>query len=344
MRFMTGTCNVILSSLAACVALSGTLDAQTAAAVVVYDEAHHNNPSDGPLGELLEIARSLGAEVRIGRRTLDQELQSGPNVLIVAGPMSVPREEFYARFRGVASSTARMPMYWTADLEEPAFSDTEVKAVFHYVAAGGALLLILDHTSAPAFGLTRALGADMRNVFTWDALHFPPGYPVVGRIGRFASSIYFSRESGMIGDHPITTGVAGGGRVESVATYVGSSIQGPIGSTSLLVLSDSAMDYYRPWPDGPEYRLSAAGRSQAVAYQLGRGRIVIVGETSALMKVPVGPDDPRDPGKVGIGLDYTHAHNRRFAHNAIAWLLRLGDQPDPQPIEGIRLPDDGSRE
>lgn len=308
-------CGVLLSA--------SHLSAQVAPPIILYDEAHNNYPSDQGISAFLDIARSLGAEVRSGRRTLVQELETAPSVLVIASAMPIPRDEFYARFRGVQQSTARSPMFWTADLTQPAFSTAEVKAVFDYVSEGGALLLIVDHTAGPEIPLARALGAELRHVFTWDAHHYPPGYKVVGLIGRFASYVYYSREAGTIGDHPIMNGFAEGGKVNAVATLVGSSIQGPIGSTPLLMLSDSAMDYYRPWPEGPEYRLSAAGRSQAVAYELGKGRVFMIAELSALMKDPLGPDNPNDPEKLGSGLDYARADNRRFAQNVLMWLLRM---------------------
>jgi hypothetical protein len=298
------------------------LPAQAVPPVLLYDEAHHNFPAD-VMSEFLDIARSLGAEVRFGQRTLDQELQSVPATLAIARAMPIPRDEFHARFAGVEGSTARSPVHWTDDLTRPAFSSDEVRAVFDYVSAGGSLLFIVDHSAAPEMEMARALGAELRHVFTWDAHHHPPGYTVVGLIGRFASKVYYSREGRRIGDHPIMNGTGDDDRVNAVAAYVGSSIQGPIGSTPLLMLSDSALDYYRPWPDGPEYRLSAAGRSQAVAYELGQGRIVIVAEISILMKDPLGPDDPNDPLGLGSGLDYAHADNRRFAQNMLKWLLRV---------------------
>lgn len=308
-----GICSVLLSA--------SQLTAQAVPPVLLYDEAHHNYPAAG-MSAFLDIARSLGAEVQSGRRTLDQELRSAPAMLVIARAMPIPRAEFLARFAGVQQSTARSPMFWSDDLERPAFSSDEVRAVFDYVSAGGSLLLIVDHTAAPEMQMARALGTELRHAFTWDALHYPPGYNVVGLIGRFASYVYYSRDAGTIGDHPIMNGAGDADRVNAVAAYVGSSLQGPIGSTPLLMLSDSAFDYYRAWPDGPEHRVSAAGRSQAVAYELGQGRVVIVAEISMLMKDPLGPDDPNDPQRLGSGLDYAHADNRQFAHNMLGWLLR----------------------
>jgi hypothetical protein len=86
----------------------------------------------------------------------------------------------------------------------------------------------------------------------------------------------------------------------------------------LLLLSDSAVDYSRPWPDGPENLTTARGRSQAIAFGRGAGRVVVISEAGALMKDPVGSRPPR------TGLDYAHANNRVFAENV---LRRLAGGP-----------------
>lgn len=300
------------------------LGVQALPPTLVYDEAHNNQPSDGPTGGLLEVARSVGAQVRIGRRSLDKELADGePDLLVIVDPLSMPRSEFFGRFRGRRGPiTAAWPQYWTADAGRPAFSRTEIEATVEWVREGGGLLLVVDHApfGAAAAELARALGADIRNAFTWDGRHKPPDYTHPETDDPKTSYILFERAEGMIGDHPILSGPGEGGALEAVATYVGTSVRGPVGSVPLLILSDSAFDYYRAWPDGPIRRWAAGGRSQAVAYELGRGRVVIVTETAALMKDPFGAKYRRDPKGVGMGLSYTRGDNRRFAENILRWL------------------------
>jgi hypothetical protein len=170
----------------------------------------------------------------------------------------------------------------------PAFTD----AVGDWVRAGGGLLLITDHY--PIGGANQILadrfGVGMSNAWT-DPQHHRAG----------PQEIVFSREDGLLGDHPITRGLA------RVVTFGGQSLQGPPGSFPLLRLSPSAVDRFQ---DGR--RASAAGRAQGLALRLGKGRVVVLGEAAMLTS------QQEDGGTIGFtvpGYD-----DRQFALNVMAWL------------------------
>ena len=100
-------------------------------------------------------------------------------------------------------------------------------------------------------------------------------------------------------------------------------MEGPPGSVSLLRLSPTAVDWipsstpgapsnttpqaqatdFNPCPSCDQ--VSAAGRSQGIAFVFGRGRVVIIGEMGALVDYSV-------PGM----------QNRQFALNIVRWLNR----------------------
>ena len=100
-------------------------------------------------------------------------------------------------------------------------------------------------------------------------------------------------------------------------------MEGPAGSVPLLRLSPTAVDWIpsatrrassnaapqaqprdaNPCPSCEP--VSAAGRSQGIAFSLGRGRVVIIGDVGALIDYWV-------PGM----------QNRQFALNAVRWLAR----------------------
>ena len=99
-------------------------------------------------------------------------------------------------------------------------------------------------------------------------------------------------------------------------------MQGPPGSVSLLHLSPTAVDWIpsstpRAPANAPQGRardfnpcpsceqVSAAGRSQGIAFTFGRGRVVVIGEMGALVDYSV-------PGM----------QNRQFALNIVRWLNR----------------------
>ena len=126
--------------------------------------------------------------------------------------------------------------------------------------------------------------------------------------------------TGLIGAHPITDGRDPSERVRAVATTTGESIEGPPASADLLQLSPTAVDWLPPPPGSSEPAVAgvrdfnpcptctprpAGGRSQAIALEVGRGRVVVVGE-------------------MGVLTDYSvpEADNRRFALNIVRWLAR----------------------
>ena len=289
---------------------------------LLYDEAHFNFSSERMSG-LLDIGRSLGLQVRIGRAPLDGELANGPSLLVVCVPASIPDSAFVARFREPRAGREPDWAYWSPDYDRSPYSETELRAMVDWIRSGGRLLLILDHAPGPlhARALTRALGVDARNAFTSDRSHYPPGYAppkpdtAINVVPTTSHWILFSRSTHTLGTHPILDGDVPARRVNAVATYTGSSLVGPAGSTPLLMLSDSALDVYRAWPDGTMLRIPARGRSQALAFTIGSGRVVVSAEAGVFQKSPFGSRSP------DTGLDYAHADNRLYAENVLRWLL-----------------------
>ena len=136
---------------------------------------------------------------------------------------------------------------------------------------GGSLLLILDHAPYGKSGgaMAEAFGIENRNVGTFDRLSRDPEVDTTK-----AMTILFTRSKGLIGEHPIVKGL------DSLTTYTGESLMGPPNSSVLLSLSPTAYDEdWLPETRQRRYR-SAAGRSQAVAFEYGKGRIVMLGEAA----------------------------------------------------------------
>ena len=70
----------------------------------------------------------------------------------------------------------------------------------------------------------------------------------------------------------------------------------------------------------PRSRKPAAGRAQALAFELGKGRVVVLGESAALTAL-LSPVPDGDPRKVGLNVPGTD--DQQFALNVMHWLSRL---------------------
>jgi hypothetical protein len=282
---------------------------------VLFDSAHFN--FDTEMSAFFEILRKDGFRVSFQTKPWTPAFLELADIVVISGPLSVSRDSLYAKGNDY--------YWWSDEGRQDAFTSAEILALVRWVRAGGNLLVIVDHAPAPAASrrLLEALGVDARNSMTWDGGRRPPGYTYAAVDARRASFILFSREHGSIGEHSILRGRNEGEKVDRVATYVGTSLMGPLGSTPLLLLSDASFDYWKDPPErgGGEHRVSAAGRSQAVAFSLEKGRVVVVGEFSPFQARWGGAGDP--DGKIGAGMAYAGAQDQQFVTNVVRWLGRV---------------------
>jgi hypothetical protein len=149
--------------------------------------------------------------------------------------------------------------------------------------------------------LAKRLGVNMSTGATSDPVNSSGG----------DTSLVFSRENHLLGDHPITRGRDASERVTKVQTFTGTSLKGPEGSTPILKLADSAVDL--SFGDGPS--APAAGRAQGLAFPLGKGRVVVMGEAAELSAQLVGTEK--------FGMNVPGIDNRQMALNIMHWLSGL---------------------
>ena len=265
---------------------------------ILLDEAHHNLFASAASGyrSFVRLVTDEGFSVTTNRTAFALARLAATDILLITNPNGAAAEAPVEQRAGAA------------------FADAEVDAVQQWVAAGGALLLVTDHypAGASARSLAERLGVHLSAGWTDDVSHrrtLPTYGPVFGYL-------IFSRAAGLIGDHPIMNGRDRSERVETVSTTTGESIEGPLGSIALLPLSPTALDWLPPGsrrpapPDQPRDfnpcpacdTRSAAGRSQGIAFEFDRGRVVVVGEMGVLT------GDAPDTG------------NRQFTLNAVRWL------------------------
>jgi hypothetical protein len=284
---------------------------------VVIDAAHLNFAER--TDAFVDVLRSDGFRVSSQTTRWNADTLAQTDVLVVMGPLAVGEKTLVAK--GVEH------YWWSDEGRQSAFTSAEVLAVVRWVRAGGSLLLVVDHSPRPSAArmLLQALGVDVRDSMTWEANNRrPPGY-VYGlqAYWQVFSYILFSHDYASLGAHPILEGRNTSERVNRVATYGGSSLVGPVGSSPLLLLSTEAVDFWQDPPErgGARHRVPAAGRAQAVAFPLDAGRVVVVADFSPFT---AGPGELGDPdGKIGIGMAYAGADDRQFVVNTIRWLARV---------------------
>jgi len=110
--------------------------------------------------------------------------------------------------------------------------------------------------------------------------------------------------------------------VKRVRTYTGQSMAGPPGSVALLKVTDRAQDLMLG-PKGmsgsvpDSLKRSAAGRAQAIAFTVGKGRVVMIGETTIFAAQLV----PWSAGQIcKVGMNAPGFDNRQLALNVLHWL------------------------
>lgn len=233
------------------------------------DGGHYNyHTIEGTYEVLAGTLNKVGFQVASIKGQFNKITLENTDILIIANPHVYLYDSLVQR-----AKVANEPFRWSAAAAQPAYTKNEAESIVNWVKKGGLLLLILDHAPNPMAGspITAAFGVDYPNTATYDRLSRDPAIDT-----SRAQTILFTRSKGLIGNHPILYGV------DSVTTYTGGSLLGPPNSNVLLYLPTTATD--RDWdPATKKFRnLSSAGRSQGIAFEYGRGRVVILGEAAII--------------------------------------------------------------
>lgn len=144
---------------------------------------------------------------------------------------------------------------------------------------------------------------------------------------EFPSWLLFTRQNGLLANHPITQGRNRAEQVKQVVTFTGQSLSIPTQGEALLHLSDLAFDLddrIRSVEDfSKEQGVSAANRAQGVALTFGKERVLILGEAATIsaqiVQIP-------NEGTFLVGMNNSKFDNRQFALNSMHWLSKLLNQ------------------
>lgn len=274
--------------------------------LIQLDAAHGSVQTiDGRYAGFAALVRADGYRIRAGEQKLDAPgALDGVDVLVI--------------------SNAVRPM----DGSSPsAFAETEIAALDRWVRNGGSLLLAVDHAPYGSANETlgRALGVEMGK-----------GYAFVPTPEGPLTNLDYPVEA--LGDHPIIAGRDEGERVRRIRTFTGQSLRGPVGATTLMAMSEDAREAAAlPTLQEIDRRLEAGEAADAVlgelarpalpaqglAFEHGRGRVVVLGEAGMLTAQVV--RFPADSGRedVVFGLQTPGHDDQQFALNLLHWLSRL---------------------
>jgi hypothetical protein len=267
--------------------------AQRKGPLVLLDEAHVNfHTVQGRYAPFVQLLRRDGFVVRANRDKFTRSSLRDARVLVIANAVAKENEREW-----------RVPIH-------SAFTDDEISAVRDWVRDGGSLLLIADHMpfGGAAAKLAAALGAEFSDGFAADS---------TGRTGQ----IRFRRAHGSLGNHPILDGRSPEERIDSLTTFTGQAFrltgEGTpliiLGRGTTLLLPDVAWEFTESTK-----RLPAEGLLQGAAIELGKGRVVLLGE-AAMNTAQIG-----GPQRNKMGMNHPGAaQNAQFVLNAMHWLVRL---------------------
>ena len=268
---------------------------------VLFDEAHHNiHTATGLYSPFANLITNDGYQVVRNKQPFSRKTLEGYSVLVIANALG-------ANEKG----------------DDPAFSEEESDAVRDWVQAGGSLLLITDHapTGAAAESLAKRFGVEMSKGMTEDSKNYD-------NTSGDTSQLVFTRENGLLLDHPITRGRDANERVNRVMTFTGQSLKASESGIAFLKLGDSAINRAATITvekSGRETRVlinygegvPATGYAQAVALQFGKGGIVILGEAAMLTAQLDGKT------KKPFGMNVPGIDNRQLALNIMHWLSHI---------------------
>lgn len=268
---------------------------------VAIDDAHWNlqTASRGyvPFARLL---MADGYTVIEKGNAASREVLDAARIVVIANALGL---------RGVVRQVAQVAGYRLEALAADALTDVETGRIEAWVREGGSLLMATDPAAAPRAmqSLADRFGVTMSDGFVYDPEHSESEDNTV---------LVFSRESRLLGTHPIINGRGSQDEVRRVVTFTGHALSAPPHATRLLVFSRTA--YESPQLEVlPTQRKPIEGLAQALAFEHGRGRVVMLGDAAVLtsqVTTAIGKESQR------MGLQYPNSDNERFVRHIMSWL------------------------
>jgi hypothetical protein len=219
--------------------------------LIAFDEAH-NNPHglDGRWYATANLLISDGYQIEALKNTIVDEAVLKPyKIYIVVNPLNEKNKNNWT-----------LPTY-------PAFTDTEVNNIKHWVEKGGNLLLIVDHMPIPgaAYSMAKAFGFELKNG------HAKTKEP---------KDYLFLRSAYTLTDNLISNGRNDQERVNQFVAFDGSAFKIPEDAQSILTFNS---DYFQ-WEPQSAFDFQSVKPYNINGYSLGayktfgKGRVVVYSE------------------------------------------------------------------
>jgi hypothetical protein len=267
---------------------------------ILFDEGHNNShKSSGTYKPFVELIKSDGYKVVVNKGTFNTELLHNYDILVIS------------------NAKGKNKKY------EPAFTEKECNDVYDWVNGGGSLLLIADHYpfGSAAQNLSEKFGVRMGEGETQDTLNYD-------KTSTDKAQLIFDDANKLLVESPIKKGRNSDEIVHRVISFTGQSLNAPDTNSIILKLSKYAVDIV---PDSVWEKKSmifftttytrftdpipTLGNSQGVALEIGKGRVVILGEAAMLTAQII--EDTK------FGMNFPENDNKQFTLNVLHWLSRI---------------------
>jgi hypothetical protein len=257
---------------------------------VLFDEAHNNiDTTNGRYKPFANLLFNDGYHIAVNRQPFTKASLATFKILVIVNPLGGEEMD-------------------DEGADGPAFMSEECDAVSNWIRSGGALLFAVDHApfASAAEILAKRLGIEMSKGETFDPANADKDL-------KLPSIIVYSRENHLLAEHPITNGRSDAERVNRVIVFSGQSLKGPEGSDAFLKLAETAVDKI----GSPGTNGSATGRAQGIAFRLGKGRVVVLGDAAMLSAQVTGSNNQP------FGMNVPEIDNKQLVLNIMHWLSGL---------------------
>lgn len=261
---------------------------------ILIDEAHNNGGVLKPSFTILsETLKKDGYRVSTNNHEISRDIIQPYDILVIVDPLAAQNIDNW-----------QLPT-------PPVFKTSEVKAIKKFVNEGGSLFLAVDHMPFPGASqrLAQVFGINFINGFAIDTLEW--------------DLTTFSRKAGSLRQHPIIEGRNANENISEVGSYFGQCFTTyNVDLTPMLVFNNENIVCYLPrkaWIFNSDCKMiGATGLDQGLAGKSGKGRLVILGDSSLAGAYLIGKKERR----VGMN-SIEEKDNLQFVLNIFHWLSGL---------------------